>query len=153
MQIFWYEMQHSFLAKTFPALAALTSLSDITSNSKLTSVFRKVTDLFDTQARLATFLARNVTLFFSLRFFPALATLTVLSEITSNSRLAHFLENEKLRFKQTSQKFRKLNMLKFILNFSNPTKGFNFFSMFNVLCKLNVLLLRKYFCTVFVSKI
>ena len=63
---------HSFPAKIFPVLAALTSLSDITCNSKLTSVFRKVSDLFDTQARLATFLARNVTLFFSQSFFPRL---------------------------------------------------------------------------------
>ena len=120
-------MLHSFPAKIFPALAALTSRSDITSNSKLMSVVRKVADLFNTQASLATFLARYFTLFFSQDFFPVLATLTVLSGITSNSSLWHFLENEKLRFKQTSQKFRKLNMLKFILNFSNPINGFNFF--------------------------
>ena len=83
-------MLHSFPAKIFPALAALISLSGIISNSKLTSVFRKVTDLFDTQARVATFLARNVTLFFSQDFFPALARLTVPSDMTSNSRLTAF---------------------------------------------------------------
>ena len=63
------KMLQSFSAKIFSALALLPSLSDITSSSKLMSVFRKVTDLFNTQARLATFLARNVKLFFSQDFF------------------------------------------------------------------------------------
>ena len=66
------KMLQSFPAKIFSAHAALTALSDITSNSKLTSVFRKVIDLFDTQACLATFLARNVLLFFFQDFFSRL---------------------------------------------------------------------------------